>query len=203
MRISPRMRANRRNSRGSTGPRTAAGKARVAKNALRHGLNIPVALDAGLSDEIERLSRLIAGKDRDPLRMQRARQLAEAQVDILRVRRVRYVLLADSSELMKELATRESCSKFHRVESMVDGEAAVAELEYFPDGGQRTFEEGLDLLAKLARLDRYERRALSRRKSVIRNLDVCPLTHETGEGAVVPTGMGVVMAGAMHRTEPE
>ena len=37
--------ANRVNARLSTGPRTAAGQARVKQNALRHGLNIAVAND--------------------------------------------------------------------------------------------------------------------------------------------------------------
>src|SRR5215831_16410165 len=37
--------ANRRNARSSTGPRTAAGKARVAQNAVRHGLNVAIADD--------------------------------------------------------------------------------------------------------------------------------------------------------------
>ena len=36
--------ANRRNARASTGPRTAAGKARAAQNARRHGLNLPARL---------------------------------------------------------------------------------------------------------------------------------------------------------------
>jgi hypothetical protein len=45
-----RIRANRANARRSTGPRTAAGKARVSMNALRHGLlarQIVLANEAG------------------------------------------------------------------------------------------------------------------------------------------------------------
>jgi hypothetical protein len=38
--------ANRRNARAGTGPRTAAGKARVAHNARRHDLNEAVTLAA-------------------------------------------------------------------------------------------------------------------------------------------------------------
>lgn len=39
---SVRHRANRANARRSTGPRSAAGKTRSARNALRHGLAIPI-----------------------------------------------------------------------------------------------------------------------------------------------------------------
>src|ERR1700736_2770873 len=51
--------ANRRNARSSTGPRTAAGKARVTQNALRHGLNVAVADDPLLTEEVERIARAI------------------------------------------------------------------------------------------------------------------------------------------------
>jgi hypothetical protein len=51
--------ANRRNARLSTGPRTAAGKARVKQNALRHGLNVAVADDPLLTEEVERIARAI------------------------------------------------------------------------------------------------------------------------------------------------
>ena len=37
--------ANRRNAKASTGPRTAAGKRKVAQNARRHGLTAPAPWD--------------------------------------------------------------------------------------------------------------------------------------------------------------
>ena len=37
--------ANRRNARRSTGPRSAAGKARARHNRFRHGLVTPASLD--------------------------------------------------------------------------------------------------------------------------------------------------------------
>jgi hypothetical protein len=42
--------ANRANARRSTGPRTAAGKARASRNAVRHGLSVSVLADPALSD---------------------------------------------------------------------------------------------------------------------------------------------------------
>src|SRR5580700_3700425 len=51
--------ANRANARLSTGPRSAAGKARVKQNALRHGLNVAVADDPLLTEEIARIAGAI------------------------------------------------------------------------------------------------------------------------------------------------
>ena len=48
MATSAQHRANRRNARKSTGPKTTAGKLAAAQNSRRHGLSVPLALD--LSD---------------------------------------------------------------------------------------------------------------------------------------------------------
>jgi hypothetical protein len=47
--------ANRRNARRSTGPRSAAGKARARRNAFRHGLATPASLDHVAMDRIDDL----------------------------------------------------------------------------------------------------------------------------------------------------
>jgi len=41
LRSDRKIKANRANARASTGPRTARGRARAARNALRHGLSLP------------------------------------------------------------------------------------------------------------------------------------------------------------------
>src|SRR5215213_8060140 len=84
--------ANRANARRSTGPRSARGKARSSLNALRHGLAVSVYTDPDLSDEIEGLARRIA--DRHPTFLHLARAIAEAEVDLRRVRRIRSQLIA-------------------------------------------------------------------------------------------------------------
>jgi len=77
--------ANRKNALRSTGPRSAAGKTRVSRNAVRHGLSAPIA-DLPVSAEMDRLARKLAGEFATPQRLEQARIAAEAEFEILRVR---------------------------------------------------------------------------------------------------------------------
>ena len=98
-------RANRANAKSSTGPKTAAGKARAAQNAFRHGLNVPVRSDPLLAAEIEAMARKISGPDGDAETMEGARRIAEAQFDLNRVRNRRRLLITQF--LVDHLASRE------------------------------------------------------------------------------------------------
>ena len=86
--------ANRRNARKSTGPRTAEGKRSVARNALRHGLRIPVFADPALAKEIVELAERIADGSQEPRTRELAVDVAAAQVDVQRVRHARDLLIA-------------------------------------------------------------------------------------------------------------
>ena len=88
--------ANRKNARASTGPKTAQGRARLARNALRHGLSLPVCSDPVLCEEVESLAREIAGTEADVEIRELARRVAEAQIDLRRVRHARHRLLSDA-----------------------------------------------------------------------------------------------------------
>ncbi len=94
-------RANRANARASSGPKSAQGKARASKNALRHGLTLPVMADPTLSQEVKRLAQQIAAGD--PHLLPLAYEVAQAQADLLRIKRVREDLSARRGQL---LATR-------------------------------------------------------------------------------------------------
>jgi hypothetical protein len=175
--------ANRANARKSTGPRTRAGKARVANNARRHGFNRRVAADPAFAGEIEPLARRICGlgvapakrEAADPvvtLKLLLARRIAEAQVDLNRVRRARHALIANA---LADPNYRSWRGNRARIEML----AQVGELLKLgvpvPDEMVRAFNhrhDGVlkhvlvlaDHVAELRALDRYERRALSRRK---------------------------------------
>ncbi|MBV9636398.1 MAG: hypothetical protein JOZ40_17390 [Methylobacteriaceae bacterium] len=73
-----------------TGPRTPGGRRRVARNALRHGLTLPVLVDPARAAAVAELARRIAGPQAEPGLLGAALRLAEAEIDLQRVRRYRF-----------------------------------------------------------------------------------------------------------------
>jgi hypothetical protein len=72
-----RIEANRRNARKSRGPRTAAGKLRSSRNALRHGLAAISRNNPECLPEIERTANALCDGDTDPLLFEQALIFAE------------------------------------------------------------------------------------------------------------------------------
>ena len=81
--------ANRRNARRSTGPRSAAGKARARRNAFRHGLATPASLDHVAMDRVDDLVVAWTRDFHSQLEFELATVAAEAQAEIERVRKPR------------------------------------------------------------------------------------------------------------------
>jgi hypothetical protein len=79
--------ANRRNATRSTGPRSAAGKARSRGNALKHGLRAPLDRNASIVEEVEALMTDIARLVKKP--REAVRHIAEQQIKIMRVHQTR------------------------------------------------------------------------------------------------------------------
>jgi hypothetical protein len=143
-----RLRANRANARRSTGPTSASGKARAAQNARQHGLSLDILADPALARDVEDLAQRLAREAQRPDLIDLARRVAQAQIDVQRIRQFCHERL----------------------------EAALAGLH----GGQGgapprvwsadDFAVALEPLTKhLKKIDRYTRRALSRRKFAVRD----------------------------------
>jgi len=126
--------ANRRNARRSTGPRTAAGKRKVAaKNALRHGVTANLPADPAMGAVVRRIASVLAGPGASPARFALVMPIAEAQAELLRIRNARAALI-----------NLDTAANADRVTEAI---------------GQ--------LLTTLTRLDRYERRAMARRRRAL------------------------------------
>ena len=170
--------ANRANARASTGPKTAQGRARTARNALRHALSLPVCSNPALSEEVETLAREFAGPGANAETQGLARQVAEAQIDLRRVRNARYRLLSEAMsdqhyDLHSNMRMKAKViGRYLRLTSPdLSMEGLVKLVTSTPQGPDKLAtilsQEAKQLLA----MDRYERRALSRRKFAIRALD--------------------------------
>jgi hypothetical protein len=128
--------SNRKNAQKSTGPRSEAGQRRSRRsrrNALRHGLAIAIGSDPSFSEDIKRLASALARGRSGQNIGEFAHQAAEAEIDLLRIRKLR------ASRFNAVLGNAEIKLEYH---SKLDDE--------------------------LAKLERYERRAFSRRKRAFR-----------------------------------
>jgi hypothetical protein len=168
------LRANRANAQASTGPRSAVGKKRASQNARRHGLSLSVRLSPALSEKAEKLAGEIAGEGASPEINEAARRIADAEVDVNRVRRARQGLLTSdmaSPNAVRPYRRRQRTRDDAKLKMrFIDGR-----LEFYDDAAcedlpRATLIEKC-LSKEFAALDRYERRALSRRRVAIRDFD--------------------------------
>ncbi len=154
-------RANRANARASTGPRTVAGKARAARNAKRHGLTLSALVDPAYADDIKACAKVIAGEGATAEMEKLACRIAAAQIDLKRIRMARRFQIASALNCQKEPADQNGNEESQGIASNRVSAASIQDPIKYAEilGG---------LADHLELMDRYERRALSRRKSAIR-----------------------------------
>ena len=191
-----KIKSNRTNAQASTGPKTARGKVGAAQNARRHGLNVPIFSDPELSEQVELLAREIAGEGSDEEIDHHARRIAEAEIDLLRIRRARDDCLIhnindpDYVSAQAEKRTFALACKLVRelgAEAPIPSEMMSLIETLKPQGPQKVLLVFSDFRKKLDKIDRYERRALSRRKFAIRAFDLARRQATRTLGAPPPT----------------
>ena len=137
--------ANRRNGALSRGPKTAAGKARSSRNALKHGLAIPISRDRATARKIRRAARQMSPSGDATRNTEIA---VEAHFELARVRAALEAVVARMSiSHMSNAGPGDTCSTR-------SGNSAAP----------------IRTLAELDKVDRYERRAFSRRRRALRDL---------------------------------
>jgi hypothetical protein len=173
-----KIRANRANARASTGPQTAQGRARAARNSLRHALSLPVCSIPALSEEVETFARELAGPGANTETKELARQVAEAQIDLRRVRYARHQLLSRALADPYYEPRANTRKKLALLRCLLEKNAPDLSVAYVlklvtstPQGPHKLATILSQEAKRLLTMDRYERRALSRRKFAIRAFD--------------------------------
>jgi hypothetical protein len=178
--------ANRRNARKSTGPRSASGKKRAGENAFRHGLSKRISI-AEFDREVETLACQIAGDSKSKITIELARDAADAELELARVRHVRAALI-ERVVALGRLDFRKIHKRARVPKMLLPPEGLLAPADevmvmiWLPrfmvkparempvQESLRTAEAVRRILPKLLKLHRYESRAVARRDRAIREL---------------------------------
>jgi hypothetical protein len=131
------------------------------------------------TSEVEAFACEIAGAGASPEIQEIARRIAEAQIDLKRVRYVRHDLISRalcdpnydsrSNKKKKAALTIWLVRNYCRTGDIPDDKLRFVESK--PEGPQKFTTILTEFAQQLAAIDRYERRALSRRKFAIRAFD--------------------------------
>ena len=168
--------ANRRNARKSTGPRSGAGRKRASRNAYRHGLTLSITSTAAYAKQRDKLARKIAGNTDDAITLDCALQIAQAELELARVRRAKVGLIERASAFGELDPPRLTVTQMIRLVNAFDrGRLIVPKPSGSPAAmpsqePDRSAEAVRRVLPELRQLDRYERRAAAQRERAVRSL---------------------------------
>jgi hypothetical protein len=159
-----------------TGPKTSEGKRVSSLNALRHGLNLPIDKDLAYGGKVGRLAQFLAGPDAGQTELAWAHRSALAHMEVLRAR-----------EAIRQVFERPMRSKRRTKQSVVfaklrrqyyaeqDASISVEHEESLTDivygvSSVDPIDHLRDRLMEIEKMDRYQMRAISRRKFALREL---------------------------------
>jgi hypothetical protein len=185
--------ANRANARKSRGPRSAAGRTRASRNALRHGLAAISRHNPAYFPEIGRMASAYCEGDTDPLLFEQALIIAESDIILIclgaerlaaieRMRDPDAIPFSDSKASLARARARFAQAKRAYAQLV---KAKQAKAGSTSDTGKASISarknkgphppaqrDECDAMCRAApdlrRLERYERRAASRRNRAIR-----------------------------------
>ena len=161
--------ANRHNARKSTGPKSHNGKRRSAGNARKHGLAESITAQTEYARLIDALAYKIAGETPSAIKRAYARVIAGCEVELHRVRCVR-VGLIERARVAEWVHTGQEEGALGK-RSHRKGSAAPATGEEEP---LRDIDHNAEairrVLPDLAKISRYERRAVAKRDRAVRCL---------------------------------
>jgi hypothetical protein len=179
MRSAKRIRVSQNNGKKSKGPRTAAGKMIARRNAWRHGLSTINRDNPVYAGEIADIAKAIYGRDDHPLLVRQAVIIAECEV----LTRYLLVEIARTIDRFRDPAVLSSGHRRQGSHAQAKPSGALLTLKPIEDSEKPAAlpdasayrptierDEGEALRAALPylkRLDRYHRRAWSRRSRAI------------------------------------
>jgi hypothetical protein len=165
--------ANRRNAAKSTGPRTSAGKRRARRNSYRHGLSVGAAGRPEYAEQVEKLARKIAGAGADAIILEQTRSMAQAQLDLIQIRRIRISLIQRMAGFgafdIPDPQVRDLKQALRLIDRGLPFDLSTPQTSNMPSSEpDRTVEAIRRALPELLKLDRYERSAAARRDRAAR-----------------------------------
>jgi hypothetical protein len=138
--------ANRRNAQLSSGPRTKRGKTKVRKNALRHGLAAAPSARVFPKPRVNAIVAALVGLCNDPGIRETAEKFALAHLSWMQ------------TEAVRQKVIKQKLKTYHRIESSKGNDnVSIALVLSDPE---------------VMAIDRYERRAFSRRQRAAKALMV-------------------------------
>jgi hypothetical protein len=158
-------------------PVSGAGKNRSSRNAYRHGLTLSITSTAAFAKQLDKLVREIAGDTKDAIMLERARAIAQSELDLARVRRAK-VALIERASAFGELDPPRVLSSVNRIIRFLNALDRGRFILPKPSNSSATMpaqepdqsaEAVRRVLPELRKLDRYERRAAVRRHQAVLN----------------------------------